>query len=267
MPFTPAHAVVALPFVRSPLLPAAIAVGAMTPDLPLFLRGIGLGYGFTHEPTNVVWTAVVAAALLVLWWTVLRPAATSLAPTAVAERLPASWRLTGLHALRDAVKPHPAILRVILIALALMIGVLSHIVWDAFTHAGRPGVELIPALAQMWGPLPGYKWLQHGSSVAGLLIIGVFAARWFFARPRVATPPALPTWVRWAWYLSLPVVLCAAVAWGMLAYGPFTDAFTPQHLAYRTMPAAVGVWGAGTVLLCIGTLFVRRQEHSVPGQG
>ena len=33
MPFTPSHAVVALPFIRSPLVPAAIAVGAMTPDL------------------------------------------------------------------------------------------------------------------------------------------------------------------------------------------------------------------------------------------
>ena len=40
MPFTPSHAVVALPFLRTPLVPAAIAVGAMTPDLPLFVRGI-----------------------------------------------------------------------------------------------------------------------------------------------------------------------------------------------------------------------------------
>ena len=38
MPFTPSHAVVALPFVRTPLVPAAIAVGAMAPDLPLFVR-------------------------------------------------------------------------------------------------------------------------------------------------------------------------------------------------------------------------------------
>lgn len=39
MPFTPSHAIVALPFVRSPLAPAAVAVGAMAPDLPLFTRG------------------------------------------------------------------------------------------------------------------------------------------------------------------------------------------------------------------------------------
>ncbi|WP_262927685.1 DUF4184 family protein [Microbacterium sp. NIBRBAC000506063] len=52
MPFTPSHAVVALPFVRTPLLPAAIAVGAMAPDLPLFLRGTPLTYQVTH--TNLL---------------------------------------------------------------------------------------------------------------------------------------------------------------------------------------------------------------------
>ena len=49
MPFTPSHAVVALPFLRTPLVPAAIAVGAMAPDLPLFLRGMPLHYGLTHS--------------------------------------------------------------------------------------------------------------------------------------------------------------------------------------------------------------------------
>jgi hypothetical protein len=48
MPFTVSHAVVALPFVRTPLLPAAIAIGAMTPDLPLFVRGTPVSYQLTH---------------------------------------------------------------------------------------------------------------------------------------------------------------------------------------------------------------------------
>jgi hypothetical protein len=49
MPFTPSHAVIALPFVRTPLVPAAIAIGAMAPDLPLFVRGLPLHYGVTHS--------------------------------------------------------------------------------------------------------------------------------------------------------------------------------------------------------------------------
>ncbi|WP_288119671.1 DUF4184 family protein, partial [Microbacterium sp. 69-7] len=72
MPFTVSHAVVALPFVRSPLLPAAIAIGAMTPDLPLFVRGTPVSYQLTH--TNLVVSTLIAAALTALWYLLLRPA-------------------------------------------------------------------------------------------------------------------------------------------------------------------------------------------------
>ena len=54
MPLTPSHAVVALPFVRTPLLPAAIAVGAMAPDLPLFLRDTPVAAAWATEPTVII---------------------------------------------------------------------------------------------------------------------------------------------------------------------------------------------------------------------
>ena len=49
---------------------------------------------------------------------------------------------------------------------------LSHIVWDLFTHEGRVGRPALPVLDEQWGPLTGYKWLQYGSSVLGLVILG-----------------------------------------------------------------------------------------------
>ena len=82
-------AVVALPFVRTPLVPAAIAIGAMTPDLPLFLRGTPLTYQATH--TNVLLSTVIALGLLALWYAVLRPAVRELSPDSLARRLPAEW--------------------------------------------------------------------------------------------------------------------------------------------------------------------------------
>src|SRR5687768_94540 len=91
MPFTPSHAVVALPFVRTPLVPAAIAIGAMTPDLPLFVRGLPLHYGRTHAFEWVPLTVVLALALLLMWRCVLRPAARELAPAWLARRLPEEW--------------------------------------------------------------------------------------------------------------------------------------------------------------------------------
>ena len=91
MPFTPAHAVVALPFVRTPLVPAAIAIGAMTPDIPLFFR-TWPPYDLTHSWLGVVTIDLVLAfALLLVWRLVLRPAVIPLTPRWFALRWPREW--------------------------------------------------------------------------------------------------------------------------------------------------------------------------------
>lgn len=268
MPFTPSHAVVALPFVRSPLVPAAIAVGAMTPDLPLFTRGVGISYGFTHGWSNIVWTTLVAFVLLLVWRVVLRPASVELAPDAIADRLPDDWRRTGAEAAREAVAPRGRVGYPLLLVISLVLGVLSHIAWDLFTHEGRWGVQAAPALQEMWGPLAGYKWLQHGSSVVGLLVIGVFALRWLRARPPIARPRMLPAWVRLTWMLSLPALLVAAWLAGLALLGPLDASFTVQHLAYRVLPPACGAWGVITIALSAGLVVMsgRRGRASV-GKG
>lgn len=263
MPFTPSHAVVALPFVRTPLVPAAIAIGAMTPDLPLFVRGVGLDYGFTHTATNVVWTALLAFALFVLWRVLLRPAVPQLVPPAIARRLPAEWSTTGLSAASGAVGVGaPRRLYPVMLAVSLILGVLSHILWDQFTHEGRWGVETFPALDEMWGPLSGFKWLQHGSSLIGLLVIGVWALRRLRrAEPRDGVVQTVPTGVRIAWWLSLPAILVTASVIGFVAYGPFTAEFTVQHLAYRMLPPACALWGVLTLVLCLAMPLFRRAHQ------
>ncbi|MGM1016723.1 MAG: DUF4184 family protein [Actinomycetota bacterium] len=260
MPFTPSHAVVALPFVRSPLVPAAIAIGAMTPDLPLFVRGVGLAYSFTHTVGNILWTALIAFVLFLLWRVVLRPAVPELVPRAIARRLPGEWRTRGVDAARRSIADADQRAYPVLLAVSLLLGVLSHIVWDLFTHEGRWGVALIPALGEMWGPLAGFKWLQHGSSVLGLVVIAVWAAIWLRRRPvHESAERPLPSWVRIGWWLSLPFILVAAWAIGLATLGPLTAEFTAQHLAYRVLPPACAVWGVLTLALCVALLTVRRR--------
>lgn len=255
MPFTPSHAVVALPFVRTPLVPAALAIGAMTPDLPLFTRGLGPGYLFTHSPSNVVYTALVAFVLLLVWRVVLRPGLVALAPDALARRLPSEWSVSGWWAARDAVCGRGGRSGPWLLALSLVLGVLSHIGWDLFTHEGRWGVETLPALQQMWGPLPGYKWLQHGSSIVGLLVLAWFALRWVRQRPAQPRSQGIPGWLRWLWMLSLPTLL--GISW-LLGLASSAPDITVQQLAYRTLPAASGLWGALTLALCLLIVTIRR---------
>lgn len=254
MPFTPSHALVALPFIRTPLMPGAIAIGAMTPDLPLFVRGVGLDYSFTHGFGNVLWTALVALVLFLVWRAVLRPAVAELTPGGLARRVPAEWSESGPSAVASAVgggSAHP-VRSSVLLAVSLILGVLTHIVWDLFTHEGRWGVAALPALEEMWGPLLGYKWLQYGSSVLGLAGIGI----WLLLRVRRAEVrrdlvQVVPAGVRIAWWASLPLLLVIASIFGFVAWGPFTPDFTVQHLAYRVLPPACAIWGVLTLALCV----------------
>lgn len=269
MPFTPSHAVVALPFLRTPLVPGAIAVGAMAPDLPLFMRGTPLSYAVTHDPRWVALTALVALGLLLLWRCLLRPTARELTPEPVAVRLPeqwdappsAGWRETFAGSWRGGA----------LLAASLVIGVSSHILWDVFTHEGRFGSTVIPVLDADWGPVPGYTWLQHGSSVLGLVAIALWAIVWLCRRRPVAVTRIVPAPVRIAWWVSLPVILATAWAWGLASQGPLTATFTVAHLGYRVLPPACTVWAVLTLLLCLWALSRRRAElrrgADMPGWG
>ncbi|WP_243227261.1 DUF4184 family protein [Microbacterium sp. CIAB417] len=248
MPFTPSHAVVALPFVRTPLVPAAIAVGAMTPDLPLFVRGLPVTYGLTHDLRWLPVTLLVALALLLLWRALLRPAARELMPGPLAERLPGAWDAPVRAIWRETFGP--SVGTVLLLVASLVIGVASHIAWDAFTHEGRLGSEIFPALEEPWGPLAGIKWLQHGSSAIGLAIIAVWAVLWLRRRPRVPHVSRTPRWVGVVWIAALPVFLITAWVIGLAVNGPLTAEFTIAHLAYRVLPPACAMWAAGTLVLC-----------------
>lgn len=273
MPFTLSHAVVALPFVRTPLVPAAIAVGAMTPDFPLFVRtGLPL-YSLTHSLPAVPLTMLVALVLLLVWRCIVRAASEELAPRWIAERLPAAWRRGAGPSLREtfarAGDPAGPITwaSVGLLVTSLAIGVVSHIAWDLFTHEGRWGVEAIPALGEAWGPVPGYTWIQHGSSALGLAILTLWAVRWLSRRRLVPVRRMLSKALRGAWWISLPLVLAAAWGWGLVTYGPLTSEWTPQHLAYRVLPAAAGAWAVASVVVAALIAIMRRRTAERRGTG
>ncbi|MEX0152704.1 DUF4184 family protein [Microbacterium sp. LMI1-1-1.1] len=260
MPFTPSHAVVALPFVRTPLVPATIAVGAMTPDLPLFLRGMVPHYGMTHDPVWMPLTVTIALVLLLAWRCVLRPAVTEFVPGVVASRLPSEWEGGARAGARETFAG--GVRGLLLLVLSLAIGVLSHIVWDVFTHEGRAGTDLFPVLEEQWGPLLGIKWLQHGSSAVGLVILAVAGAVWLARRRPRAVSRVLPSAARVVWWASLPAALIVASVVGLVTLGPFDGEFTPAHLAYATLPQACAVWGVASLLACI--VLQERRRRTLP---
>ena len=69
---------------------------------------------------------------------------------------------------------------------------------DEFTHPRRWGTELVPALGETWGLLPGYRWLQYATSVLGGLALLVWFVRWWRRTP---ARPTGRSGTAWAWLL------------------------------------------------------------------
>ncbi|AOX44934.1 DUF4184 family protein [Microbacterium sp. BH-3-3-3] len=249
MPFTVSHAVVALPFLRTPLVPAAIAIGAMTPDLPLFLRGIVPPYSVTHDLAWLPVTVVMAFVLLLVWRCVLRPATRELTPRVVADRLPDGWDAGARAAARETLSG--GVRGIVWLVLSLTIGVVTHVVWDFFTHEGRAGEALLPVLEQQWGPLLGVKWLQYGSGVFGLAGLAAFGLWWWSRRAATPVDRVLPDAVRVAWWLSLPAALVVASIVALAVAGGFDAGYTPTHLIYGVLVKVAAAWGAATLVLAL----------------
>lgn len=237
VPFTVSHAVVALPFVRSPLPYGAVAVGAMTPDLPLFFPGVA-GYGATHGFPGVVLVSLpIAVVLYAVWRLLLRTAAPRVLPCAFASRLPAAWAEARVPAPRE----------VLPIVVALAIGIATHVLWDAFTHPGRFGSVLIPSLAETWGPLPGTQWLQYASSVGGLVVIAIVGLRHLAGAPRstVAVFPRLRV------AFGLAVLLSGAIA---VVVSVFETGIPTDLGAFRSFAFTAGTRaGAAILVVTAGT--------------
>lgn len=159
MPFTPAHVAAVLPLVgRTPYLPsAALVAGAMTPDYPWFLTG-GRTAGLSHSAVGVLTVDLAVGVLAVLAWRRLaHEPVRDLLPPVLGHRLPEA-------------APTPA-RDVPWVALGVLVGAATHVVWDSFTHSGRWGVDLVPWLAATHGALPGYKWAQYLGGALGLLAV------------------------------------------------------------------------------------------------
>ena len=76
-------------------------------------------------------------------------------------------------------------------AAALLIGALTHIVWDSFTHGIGFAVQTFPQLKTTLLGWPAYKYLQHGSTVVGLFLLLVSVHRLPLSRTTPLRGPGL----------------------------------------------------------------------------
>lgn len=246
MPLTLSHPAAVLPLRRLGLPMTAMVVGSMVPDIPLFLRWPS-GYALTHSLRGV-FVVDVAVTLVVLWiWFALaRDALVDLAPRVIRSRVPRRQRLAPRQWLRAPV--------------AAVVGALTHVVWDVFTHANRWGVDQITWLQTDHAGLTGYRWAQYLSGVLGLLVVVGAVLSHVRSLPTIGDErpaPALSPVVLYA--VLLLAVLTGAVSAARLADAGF------HAMAYRGVVNSLLALALGAVL---GTaawhLAVQRSRTSSP---
>ena len=235
MPFTASHAAAALPFLRTPLIPSAVVVGTVGPDLPYFLP-FSTFRGETHSPLGIV--TVDLAIGLVVWfaWLVVRAPVLDLSPDWIRQRMPlppaAPWR--GTRRLG----------RLALLVLAIVLGTITHVLWDSPTHPGWLS-QHVGFLGGSIGELRITSLLQHVSSIAGVVVLAVWVWRWTVLTPRRTDERRVGRGIRhrvWIALIATGVLAGGATLVIGLLYGePVIDSALTFRIARVGIGATLGV--------------------------
>ena len=244
MPFTATHVAAVLPLARAPLVASALVIGSMAPDLPHFLPVL-VGAAVTHSPGGVVSVDVaLGLGVFLVWHGILSRPALASAPAALRGRVGAQ-ATPGLRTRMSSPR------RVLMVLVSLSVGAATHVVWDAFTHAGRWGTTLVPWLAREHGLFAGYTWAQYGSGVFGGLVVTLWLARWWRSTSSVPSAPGLrPEVAAGAW---LSVLLAGAAGAAAGSVGPLTSPGGPDLRAafFSAVTLGPAVAGAAALLLAV----------------
>ena len=176
MPFTLAHSAAALPFRRLHLVPSALVIGTLAPDFEYFLR-LSPDDRFGHSLVGaLILTLPLALAVLWIFHNLVKVPAARLLPGVIQRRL--ERHLDQFH--------FRGTKRFLLIVASILLGIATHLLWDSFTHANTWFYDHWSALGQTYqfpilGRTPGYKLLQHGSTVIGTGILLAWFVGWYRA--------------------------------------------------------------------------------------
>ncbi|GAA4987343.1 hypothetical protein GCM10025734_12230 [Kitasatospora paranensis] len=199
---------------------------------------------------------VITAALVAVWHLLLRAPLVALLPVRWAR---AAELLTAPRADRP-LRPRPS--EAGWFALSAAIGAATHVGWDGFTHPGRFGSRLIPALqtvSVLGRPL--YAALQYGSSAVALVLLARYLLR---ELRRAAAAGGRPCAMRLEAGRRRLVLLATGLAAVAGAGYRVARLQQPGETLLDLVPTSAfgSIAGAGTALLLYALLSARRAREA-----
>ncbi|MFJ4772511.1 DUF4184 family protein [Streptomyces uncialis] len=197
MPFTLSHPAAVLPLLRPPFVPVALVAGAMAPDTPYFLGTLGiplsagdwyepfLNATTSHSPLGALTVSLPVTLVLAAGWLLLRGPVTELLPSPAPRPAPAPEPTTSapgpLTAAVSVAESGPwgrrvadGLRRGVWLLLSALIGVVTHLLWDSFTHLDGYVVTRVAFLRESGpGGTTVARLLQHLSTLTGLVLLAV----------------------------------------------------------------------------------------------
>lgn len=178
MPFTLAHAAAAYPLRRTRLILSALIFGTFAPDLEFFLRFAPKG-PFGHTTRGLfLFCLPVGFGIFWIFHDLVKEPLAALMPRAIRERITPGIYPMSLR------RPH----QLVLVLVSVLIGAITHLLWDSFTHASYWPGHHFPFLREVFtlpviGEVHLYKLLQYASTIFGLAVVYFWLRHWARTAP------------------------------------------------------------------------------------
>lgn len=202
MPFTFAHPAAVLPLSKISgryLSMTALIIGSVIPDFEYFIR-MKIQSDYSHTVGGLFWLDLPLAVLLYfIFRNIIR--------NDLIDNLPFFLRSRFLKYRSEPERMNGK--KLLIVSISVLLGVVSHLLWDSFTHEDGYFVNRIPLLSDITKvagfDIPVYKIVQHGSTLIGIVIILLF----IFKLPKSGDRIASDTKIYWSGIVVLTVCIVA----------------------------------------------------------